>query len=142
MPVIKIERKTDWSLRRANPDDREGIKSFYSQNIWKDKNAEAMYRWKYEGNRFGMTVTWVGVNSAGTIISNAIFLPWQFCLNGKRINAAQAADGVVKLEYRGQGLSLELFNSSMKDNMEKGASLCFAFPNEAGVMVHKKNNGL
>jgi predicted N-acetyltransferase YhbS len=141
MAKIKIERKTDWSMRTANADDKEGIERFYKQNIWKNKDAQILYKWKYEENPFGQTLMQVGVNSANNIISNCAFMPWRFRLGEKIVKATQIADGVIQLEYRGQGISLKQLNKGIEETEVKGAQFSFAFPNEAGATVHRKNNG-
>lgn len=141
MARVKIERKTDWLLRIANPDDKEKITSFYKENIWKNKDVQALYKWKYEGNPFGQTIMWVGINGSQQVISNCVFMPWKFRLNGKTIGATQSVDGVTQLEYRGQGITFKQLNSGMEEAGKTGAQLCFAFPNENGAAVHRKNNG-
>lgn len=141
MSLVKIERKVDWSIRAALSDDSRGIMYFYGQNIWKNKEADALYNWKFGRNPFGDTLSWIGVNSMSNIIATCIYMPWVFTLGEKIIKANQLVDGVVQLEYRGQGLALTLLNQGMADSFNKGASFSFAFPNENGAAVHRQNKG-
>lgn len=142
MPKIKIERKTDWTLRKAHPEDKGAIREFYKHNMWKTKDSTFLYKWKFENNPFGEAIMYVGINSKGDVVSNCAFMPWLFCINEKQLMATQVVDGVTQLEYRGQGIPFEQMRLGIDEFKRKGAPICLAFPNENGASVHRQNKSI
>jgi len=138
VPRVRIQRKTDWTLRQAVPDDKEAIKSFYRQNIWKSKDADVLYGWKYEKNPVGETRILVGSNQNHEVIASTMFMPWRLCVKGKILDSCQWIDMFIKLEYRGQTITVQCLEEFRKSDFY----ICFAFPNQNGEGVHKRLRGI
>lgn len=137
-----LVKKTDWTLVKAAPEDRENIIAFFTKNLWQDKNDTAgSYRWKYEKNPAGQTLAFLGVNQEGSIVATSMFMPAQLFFNNTILKACQWVDLFVEPEYRGQSLPSESLRQGLQDSRKSGAPLCFAFPNDNSVSLHKKNNG-
>lgn len=139
---VRIERKTDSTLRMVRPEDRNNIISYYRQNIWKSKDAENLFKWKYEENPVTGTTAYIGVSKNGKIVAATYFMAWRLWADGKTLGACQWVDLYVDLEYRGQPIPSEMIASGLKDFRTAGSPICFAFPNSNSVPVHKKNNAI
>lgn len=138
-----IERKTDWKLRKATPEDKQNLKAFFKTNLWLTKdNAQELYEWKYAQNPAGDTLALIGVNSENKIIATSMFMPWRLQMNGNIIKACQWVDLFVEPEYRGQPLPSLTLEKGLEEFTKNGAAVCFAFPNDNSIPIHKKNNGL
>jgi hypothetical protein len=138
----KRERKTDWSIMFANPKGEEGIKSFFKQYLWPEKTLpDALYKWKYEENPAGNTLALIGKNQEGAVIASSMFVPWKMSINGTDFNACQWVDLFVAPEYRGQNIVDLTLQQGLKESRASAMPLCFAFPNNNSIPIHKKNNG-
>ncbi len=138
MARVKIERKTDWTLTRAERPDEGKIKSFLGANSWMEKDVDALYGWKFNNNPCGETLILKSESGGNEVVAINMFMPWRLRAGDRLYKANQWVDMFIKLEYRGQtidSMSLDEFRRSSND-------ICFAFPNSNGVMVHKKNNGI
>jgi len=142
MQRVRIERKSDYTIRLASPSDKEAVKDFFKENIWKSKDADTLYDWKYEKNPMGMLVAPLGINSEGKIIAAAYFMPWKLAYENKAIGACQWVDLYVDLSYRGQPIPSEQLKLALDTTRRLGSPICFAFPNNNSVPVHKKNSAI
>ena len=143
---IQRKRRTrdDWSLKKLYHDavDKAAIKGFLDKTIWKSKtDTDSLYTWKYERVPFGKTLMLVGENSGQEIIGLGLFMPWKLHLDSQTIGACQWIDLIVSFSYRGQGIPDRILQDGLAEFRANKGPVCFAFPNENSVPVHKANNG-
>lgn len=141
MPTL-LTKKTDWILRKALPEDRDNLRAFFKKNLWQSKeNSDGIFAWKYERNPLGKTLALIGENSQKDIIATSMFMPFTLSIKGIPAEAYQWVDLFVGLEYRGQLIADKTLQMGLDEARNSGAAICFAFPNQNSVPVHKKNNG-
>lgn len=135
-------KKTDWNLRKSLFEDSDIISSFFKKELWKDKsNTDTLYHWKYECNSAGETLALIGENSQKEIVATSMFMPVKLNVAGNSVDAYQWVDLFVGLEYRGQAIADKTLQMGLEEAKKSGAAVCFAFPNQNSVPVHKRNNG-
>lgn len=140
---VKTERKTDWSITLANQEGDERIKSFFKEHLWPEKTEpNALYQWKYAQNPAGKTLAIIGKNTEEKVIATSMFLPWKISTNGLTIGAYQWVDLFVAPDYRGQDIPGLTLQQGLKESRCAGIPVCFAFPNNNSIPIHKKNNGI
>jgi hypothetical protein len=138
-----LVRKTDWILRKAQGTDRESIIASFKNNLWQAKsNADALYQWKFEKNPAGQTLALIGVNQENRVVATSMFMPAKLVFNNTILKACQWVDLFVELEYRGQPLPSQSLQRGLEEFRRSGAPVCFAFPNDNSVPLHRKNNGI
>jgi len=142
MARVKIQRRNDYSLLEATDAHKAQIIDFFNKSTWKDRTAEDLYVWKFERNPQGNTLLLAGINSEDKIVACCSFMPWKFSFKNQDLGASQWVDMFIDLSYRGQGIPGETLRRGRKRFEDQGAPICFAFPNQNGVLVHKKNNGI
>lgn len=142
MIKVRIERKADWTLRPAGPENRSIIEEFYKENTWKGKDAYGLYDWKFVKNPQGETLIIAARNTGDKVVSSCAFMPWKLWMNGNVIKASQWVDMIIELAYRGQSIPAKSLEEGRSTFRNQDAHICFAFPNQNGVLVHKQNNGM
>lgn len=137
-----IRKKTDWTIRKARPEEHGQIEAVLARNVWEScKHSAALYKWKYQQPLEGDTLALIAVNSANDVVATSMFMPWRLTAGDQAIPASQWADLFVELEYRGQAIADLTLRQGLAEGREAGARILFAFPNANSVSVHKKNGG-
>lgn len=143
MANTMIQKKTDWSIRKALPDDDHRVAAVLGKNAWEgSKKPEALYQWKYQQRPEGDTVRLIATNRTNDVVATSMFMPWRLAADDETIPACQWTDLFVELEYRGQAIADLTLRQGLTETRQAGARICFAFPNANSVSVHKKNGGV
>jgi predicted N-acetyltransferase YhbS len=139
---MTIQKKTDWSIRRALPEEDARLAAFLSEHVWRNgASGHDVYRWKYLRNVQGELTALLGTNQSGDIVATSMFMPWKLSIGGQPVKACQWADLFVAAEYRGQSLADLTLRQGMAESRGLGARVWFAFPNANSVPLHRKNHG-
>lgn len=118
-----------FKYRLYEPGDEHGICRLFGEVFGKPMSLE-QWRWKYRRSPFGEALNLVALNSEGEIIGHYGCQPLPFQCRGIAYKAGQLTDGMLKKEYRGKGLFLELCRKLFQACDETGFRLLFVFPTE------------
>ena len=139
---MALQRKTDWSIRKAAVPDDDGVVDLIGKYGWRrSEKSRALYRWTYRERSRGETLTLIASNRVNEVVATSLFLPWTFSLDGKTIPACQWSDLYVELEYRGQAIPDLLLKQGLEETRRSGVQVCFAFPTNQSAPLHKRNRG-
>jgi GNAT superfamily N-acetyltransferase len=98
-----------------------------SYDGWHGSYNEVFWDWKFVGNPHGPARIWVA-DEGGQIAGCYILTPVMLRGGGGPIQGAQAVDAAVSPDYRGRGLFTDLARAALRDAVDAGIRLIFAFP--------------
>jgi hypothetical protein len=135
--------KIDYEIKLIDPSEhRDELYNLCREVFALEANID-QFIWKYEQNPMEKMMVW----SAWTKQDNqliAVFSAFQrhFIYNGEIVTVYQQADGIVKSEYRGQGIFRNLVNdmNSYMYRNKTGVFLLFGYPNRLSAHVMRKSD--
>jgi GNAT superfamily N-acetyltransferase len=115
-----------FDVRAATPADRPEILGMIRE-MMPGVDAEARWRWLYEGNPGGHALTWIA--TAGELIAGCTsFFPFRLWLDGEGVRAALGGDGYVRPAFRRLGLGALLHDASRTQMASLGIGCMYGAP--------------
>src|SRR4051812_6574653 len=97
-------------VRAATAADRGDVLALIREMI-PGVDAEARWRWLYDGNPGGHALTWIATAN-GELAGCTSFFPFRLWLDGREVHAALGGDGYVRPQFRRIGLGFALHYAS------------------------------
>jgi GNAT superfamily N-acetyltransferase len=115
-----------FDVRAATLADRPEIIAMIREMI-PGVDAEARWRWLYEGNPGGRALTWIA-HAGAAVAGCTSFFPFRLWLDGEVVRAALGGDGYVRPAYRRHGLGGRLHDASRNAMAAHGIGCMYGAP--------------
>ncbi len=125
-----------WISRPYKSGDERGILDLL-QTVSLEEQSLDRWRWQYEKNPAGEPVIWVAENG-GRIIGHRAYVPALVKFGSNTMIVGQAIDTVVDIEYRRQGIFMDLIQKSLIEAHSRGWAFIYNFPNEYSLPGYLK----
>lgn len=118
-----------YTVRLAEPSDREGFLSLY-EDVWDRSKSEEWFDWRFERDPFSDRVEMVVAEHAGTLVGAEPLLPMPLATESSTVEARQPVDWIVHSDHRRRGVFTQM-TEHLLSAYEDRAALLFNFPSEA-----------
>jgi GNAT superfamily N-acetyltransferase len=115
-----------FDVRAATLADRPEIIAMIREMI-PGIDAEARWRWLYEGNPGGRALTWIA-HAGDAVAGCTSFFPFRLWIDGEVVTAALGGDGYVRPAYRRHGLGSRLHDASRTAMASLGIGCMYGAP--------------
>lgn len=118
-------------IREYRNGDEEGILSLFSQVFNADRDKE-YWRWQFMENPASEPIIVIAEDNLN-VVGQCTLLPTYIRVKNEEILSGQSIDTMVKEEFRGQGLHIDMANKSYEIGVEKGIKFRIGFPSQLAL---------
>ena len=125
------EERTRMICRRFLSEDKEAVLSLLVEAFdgWHGDKNEAYWAWKFERNPHGSARIYV-CDDDGQIAGCYMLMPMVIRVGEATTLGVQAVDAAVSRDYRGRGVFTHLAQMGLKEAVDDGVGMIFAFPSK------------
>ncbi|WP_313693357.1 GNAT family N-acetyltransferase [Halorarum halobium] len=127
--VTSRSRRSGYTIRQYDPDDRDGVLSLYETVF--GRGDESWFDWRYVDNPYLESVPICVAEHDGEVVGARPSLPFPLLIGGERVLAIAQVDPMVAPDHRRNGLFSRMVTHVYRHYADREPSVSVGFPNEA-----------
>ena len=125
---------SDWSIRRAGPEDRDALLALLRRSFGADAPSERWWNWAFLENPTGADMHYLVAEAEDRMVGQWAGVPVRLQHGGERILGLIGLNSATDPDFRGRGVLTSLY---LRRGEESGADagVLFGFPNRAALPI-------
>ena len=125
---------SDWSIRRAGPDDRDAVLALLRRAVGRDAADLRRWTWAFLENPSGADMHYVVAEAGDRLVGQWAGVPVRLQHRGERILGLIGVDVATDPDFRGRGVITSLYRQ-VDEEFGADAGVVFGFPNRAALPI-------